>query len=57
MMEKKAKKRLEVLRQKSEKQQKLIAAAQAQQDEPGELEALKKQLVAIQAEIDKLKNS
>ena len=36
-MDKKAKKRLEVLRQKLQKQEKLLAAAKQQTDEPDEI--------------------
>lgn len=54
-MDKKEKKRLEVLRQKYEKTQKLITAAHAQLDDPNELLALKNQLAALKIEIDELK--
>ncbi len=55
-MDKKTKKRLEVLRQKMEKTQKLLAAAREQTDEPDEILTLEKQLAGFQAEITELKN-
>ena len=56
-MDKKAKKRLQVLRQKLEKSEKLLAAARQQTDEPGEVEAIEQQILVYKAEIEKLKNS
>ena len=56
LMDKKTKKRLEVLRQKVEKTQKLLAAARAQTDEPDEIENLEKQLAQYQTEIAEIKN-
>ena len=55
-MDKKTKKRLEVLRQKVEKTQKLLASARAQTDEPDEIENLEKQLAQYQSEIAEIKN-
>jgi hypothetical protein len=54
-MDKKTKKRLEVLRQRVEKTQKLLAAAREQTDEPDEIEDLEKQISQYQAEITELK--
>lgn len=54
-MDKKAKKRIEVLRQKINKSEQLLAAAKAQPDEPGEAEAIEKQIADYKAEIEKLK--
>lgn len=54
-MDKKDKKRLEVLRQKIDKTRKLIAAAQAQPDDPQELRSLQQQLVDLEKEIEQLK--
>jgi hypothetical protein len=54
-VDKKDKKRLDILRQKVEKTQKLIAAAQAQPDDPHELGSLKQQLSELQKEIDEIK--
>lgn len=55
-MDKKSKKRIEVLRQKINKSEKLLAAAKAQPDEPGEAEAIEKQIAEYKAEIEKLKS-
>jgi hypothetical protein len=54
-MDKKSKKRLEILRQKVEKTQKLLAAALAQTDDPEEVELLQRQLAEYQAEISEIK--
>ena len=56
-MDKKAKKRLEVLRQKIQKTEKLLAAARLQPDEPGEAEGYEKQLEEFKAEVAKIKAS
>ncbi len=55
-MDKKTKKRLEVLRQKVEKTQKLIAAAKQQTDDPDEVAQLEAQITELKAEIERLKN-
>jgi hypothetical protein len=54
-MDKKTKKRLEILRQKLEKSQKLLASAKIQTDEPDEIENIEKQIVDLKAEIAELK--
>lgn len=54
-MDKKAKKRLEILRQKIQKSEKLLTAAKLQPDEPGEAEAIEKQITEYKAEIEKIK--
>ena len=54
-MDKKEKKRLEVLRQKLEKSEKLLVAAQAQTDDPNEIVDLKKQIANYRTEIEELK--
>jgi len=54
-MNKKTKKRLEVLRQKVEKTQKLLAAAKQQTDDPNEVSQLENQIVELKSEIEKLK--
>lgn len=54
-MDKKTKKRLEILRQKVEKQQKVLAAAKQQTDEPDEIENIEKQIAAYKSEIAELK--
>jgi len=56
IMDKKSKKRLEVLRQKVEKTQKLIAAAKQQTDDPDEVAQLETQIADYKSEIEKLKN-
>jgi len=55
-MDKKTKKKIEVLRQKQEKTQKLLNDAKAQTDDPAEVETLQQQIAAIKAEIDTLKS-
>ena len=55
-MDKKAKKRLEILRQKVQKSEKLLAAAKQQTDEPDEVANIERQIAEIKAEIDKIKN-
>ena len=55
-MDKKAKKRLEVLRQKLQKQKKLLAAAKQQTDEPDEVANIERLIAEIKAEIENIKN-
>ena len=55
-MDKKAKKRLEVLRKKLTKYQAILAAAKQQTDEPDEIENAQKEIEAIKAEIEKIKS-
>lgn len=54
-MDKKTKKKLEVLRQKLQKLRLQVAGAKQQQDEPGEVERLEKDIATLQAEVEKLK--
>lgn len=54
-MDKKAKKRLEVLRKKVTHLQQQLAGATRQMDEPEEVERLKKELATAEAEIERLK--
>ncbi|QEG23293.1 hypothetical protein [Mariniblastus fucicola] len=54
-MDKKTKKRLEVLRQKQEKYQKLLKDARAQTDEPDEIQKLEDEFEKIKAEIAELR--
>lgn len=56
IMDKKAKKRLEVLRQKVQKTEKLLVAAREQPDEPGEAERIAEQLSQYKAEIAEIKS-
>lgn len=56
-MDKKAKKRIEVLRKKIATLQQQLAGAKAQPDDPGEPARIQAELDAAKAEIDKLKAS
>lgn len=56
-MDKKAKKRIEVLRKKIEKSQTLLNAAKEQMDDPDEVVQLETQIAEAKAEISKLKES
>jgi len=56
-MDKKAKKKIEVLRQRIEKMTKQLAGAKQQADEPDEVANLEKQIADAKAEIEKLKAS
>ena len=54
-MDKKAKKKSEVLRQRLLKLQQQLAGAKQQPDDPGDISRLEKEIAAVQAEITKLK--
>lgn len=56
-MDKKAKKRVEVLRKKVTQLQQLLAAAKQQPDDPGEPARLQAELDKVQAELHQLKDS
>ena len=56
-MDKKAKKRIEVLRKKMPQLQQLLAAAKEQPDDPEEPARLQAEIDAAKAEIGKLKSS
>jgi cob(I)alamin adenosyltransferase len=56
-MDKKAKKRLEVLRKRLQKCQQQLAGARQQIDDPDEIQKIETEISEIQAEIEKLKNS
>ena len=56
-MDKKAKKKIEVLRQRIQKIHKQLAGARQQDDEPGEIERLENEIAQAQAQIEKLKSS
>lgn len=56
-MDKKAKKRVEVLRKKIEKDQQLLNCAKEQMDDPDEVVQLEKKIADAKAEITKLKES
>lgn len=54
-MDKKAKKRVEVLRQKVLKLQQQLAGAKKQPDDPADIPRLEKEIAAAQAELEKLR--
>lgn len=56
-MDKKAKKRVEVLRKKVDSLQQRLTGAKAQMDDPAEVEQLEKEIAAAKAEITTLKAS
>jgi hypothetical protein len=56
-MDKKAKKKLDVLHQRLQKLRQQLAGARQQEDEPGEVARLEKELASLQAEAEKLKQS
>jgi len=56
-MDKKAKKRVEVLRQRIQKLNQQLAGARQQEDEPGEVNRLEQEIASVKEEIEKLKAS
>lgn len=56
-MDGKAKKRLEVIRKKLQTLQLQLAGAKKQNDEPGEVERLEKEIADLHAEGETLRNS
>jgi archaellum component FlaC len=56
-MDKKAKKRLEVLHQRIQKLRQQLAGAKQQADEPGEIEKLDAEIKHAEREIEKLKGA
>ena len=56
-MDTKAKKRLEIIRQKVQTLKQKLAGAKKQDDEPGEVRALEKEIATLEAEAAKLKES
>jgi cob(I)alamin adenosyltransferase len=56
-MDKKAKKKLDVINQKLAKMRQQLAGARKQDDEPGEVKRLEEEIAALQAEAEKLKAS
>ena len=56
-MDKKAKKRIDLLRKKLGDLEQRLAGAKKQLDDPDEVRQLEAQIAAAQSEIDKLKNS
>lgn len=57
LMDKKAQKRIELLRKKINDVQQRLAGARKQMDDPEEVGQLEKELAAAKAEIEKLKSS
>ena len=55
-VDKKSKKRLEVLRKKLEKLQAQLAGAKQQEDEPGEVSGIEKEIEETRAEMAELKS-
>ncbi len=55
-MDKKAKKRLEVIRQKISKMEQQLAGAKRQNDEPGEVERLEADIARLKAEATQIKS-
>jgi DNA-binding FrmR family transcriptional regulator len=56
-MDKKAKKRIDVLRQRAQKLQQQVAGARKQLDDPAELKRLETELATVHAELEKLKET
>ena len=56
MMDKKAKKKSQMLRQRLQKLRQQLAGAKGQADEPGELRGLEKQIADTEAELARLKD-
>ena len=56
-MDKKSKKKLEVLRQRLQKLKQQLAGAKQQDDEPGEVARIEKEINQAEMEAEKLKSS
>ncbi len=56
-MDKKQKKRLDILQKKMQTLNQKLAGVKAQADEPGEIEAVEQEIVKTREEIEKLKAS
>ncbi|MFH1923613.1 MAG: hypothetical protein ABIP48_27450 [Planctomycetota bacterium] len=56
-MDKKAKKKIQTLNLRIQRLRQQLAGAKRQADEPGEAEALEKQIAEAEAELSKLKGS
>jgi cob(I)alamin adenosyltransferase len=56
-MDKKAKKRIEVLQPKLQKLRLQLAGAKKQPDEPGDIKRLESEIAAAEAELNELKKS
>ena len=57
MVDKKAKKRIEVLRPRLQTLKLKLAGARKQNDEPGEVERLEREIAEVEAELKKLNES
>ena len=55
-MDKKAKKKIEVLRSRIQKLQQQLSGAKQQDDEPGEVQRLEDEIASARTEIEKLKS-
>ena len=56
-MDKRVKKKLEVVHQRLQQLRQKLAGAKKQDDEPGEVERLRKEIAALEAEVEKWKAS
>ncbi len=56
-MDKKQKKRVDVLQQRMQKLRTLLVAAKKQPDDPAEIPRLEKEMASVEAELAKLKNA
>ena len=56
-MDKKAKKRIDLLNQRLQSLRQKLSGAKRQPDEPGEAERLQREIQTIEAELEKLKKS
>lgn len=56
-MDKKAKKRIEVLKQRLQKLRLQLAGARQQNDEPGEVAQLEREVATVESELEKLRQS
>ena len=56
-MDKKIKKKLDNARQRLQLLRQQLAGAKKQEDEPGEVERLKQDIAALEAQVEKLKSS
>jgi ribosomal protein L29 len=56
-VDKKAKKRIDVLQQKLQKLRQQLAGAKQQPDEPGDIVRLEKEIAAVETELHALKSS
>ncbi|MEK6236253.1 MAG: hypothetical protein N2C14_16225 [Planctomycetales bacterium] len=56
-MDRKAKKKLETMRNRQQKLQQQLSGAKKQIDEPGEIQRLESEIATIESEIEKLKKA